>query len=93
MGAKDLRALGLTPNEEGEKFVVHTIRVRSKFRSGIIKRFLRTAREAPKPLRSRGGVLQTEASKPLRWRGGVLQSPESVSRPKWRSGVLNHVSA
>ena len=76
--AKDLRALGLTPGEEGERFVVNAIRVRSKFRSGIIKRFLRTAREAPKP---------------VRWRGGVLQNPERVIRPTWRSGVLNPVSA
>jgi hypothetical protein len=76
--AQDLRALGLTPGEEGERFVVNAIRVRSKFRSGIIKRFLRTAREAPKP---------------VRWRGGVLQNPERVIRPTWRSGVLNPVSA
>ena len=76
--AVDLRALGLTSDEEGERFVVNAIRVRSKCRSGIIKRFLRIAREAPKP---------------LRWRGGVLQSPERVTRPKWRSGVLSPVSA
>ena len=76
--AVDSRALGLTPDEEGERFVVNAIRVRSQFRSGIIKRFLRIARKAPKP---------------LRWRGGVLQSPERVIRPKWRSVVLSSVSA
>jgi hypothetical protein len=75
---KDLEALGLTPDEAGERDVMLAIRVRSKFRSGIIKRFL-------KP-----GAAQKTPN--IRWRGGVLrpvvEEPKAV-RPVWRSGVLS----
>ena len=76
---KDLEALGLTPDEAGERDVMLAIRVRSKFRSGIIKRFLKS------------GAAQ-KATK-IRWRGGVLRPAEEpkarISRPVWRSGVLS----
>jgi hypothetical protein len=75
---KDLEALGLTPDEAGERDVMLAIRVRSKFRSGIIKRFLKH------------GAAQKTPN--IRWRGGVLrpvvEEPKAV-RPVWRSGVLS----
>ena len=76
---KDLEALGLTPDESGVRDVMLAIRVRSKFRSGIIKRFLKS------------GAAQKTSN--IRWRGGVLRPAEEpkahISRPVWRSGVLS----
>jgi hypothetical protein len=75
----DLEILGLTQDEAGEREVVHAIRVRSKFRSGIIKRFLRADRPVVSQIRWRGGVLKPDVEEPK----------ARIARPVWRSGVLS----
>jgi hypothetical protein len=75
----DLEILGLTQDEAGEREVVHAIRVRSKFRSGIIKRFLRADRPTVSQIRWRGGVLKPDVAEPR----------ARTARPVWRSGVLS----